>query len=169
MPKSYLVLFNIAKQSNLGNLIRTADALGVSEVLIIGRKRYRTLGAFGTHHSLKQVHFYSLPEAVTYLRDKGVKIVAVEIHSEAENIEAEPFQGDTAFLLGNEGTGLNEDQLNSCDQIVYISQYGSGASLNVNVACGIVLHRFSSWANIEENSIRDQKFISKIDHPDESS
>lgn len=57
------------------------------------------------------------------------------------------FEGDTAFMMGNEGSGMNKKQMSLCDGFVKIKQYGGGtASLNVNVAAGIVLHRFHHWA-----------------------
>ena len=42
-------------------------------------------------------------------------------------------------MMGNEGEGLSKKQIGMCDQLVYIPQYGSAVSLNVNVAAGIVL------------------------------
>jgi tRNA G18 (ribose-2'-O)-methylase SpoU len=42
---------------------------------------------------------------------------------------------------------MSEKQKSVCDGFVYIPQYGAGtASLNVNVATGIILHRYASWA-----------------------
>ena len=79
-----------------------------------------------------------------------VRIVGVEIDDGAIDVEDEPFEGDTAFMMGNEGQGMNEKQMNVCDGFVRIAQYGGGtASLNVSVAAGIVLHRFHHWSMSE--------------------
>ncbi len=57
-------------------------------------------------------------------------------------------------MLGNEGQGLSERQMSLCDSFVYIPQHGQGtASLNVAVACSIVLHHFATWAGEVQNSI----------------
>jgi len=57
--------------------------------------------------------------------------------------------GPTAFMLGNEGQGLSTKQMSLCDRFVYIPQHGCGtASLNVAVACSIVLHHFALWAGL---------------------
>jgi tRNA G18 (ribose-2'-O)-methylase SpoU len=54
--------------------------------------------------------------------------------------------GSTAFLVGNEGTGLSEAQKAVCDHFVYIPQYGNGtASLNVSVAAAIALVSARGW------------------------
>lgn len=71
-----------------------------------------------------------------------------------------PFKRSTAFLLGNEGTGLSTKELEICDFFVYIPQYGCGtASLNVTVAASIVLHHFSVWAGFPERTREGNKFI----------
>jgi len=76
-----------------------------------------------------------------------IRIVGVEIDDTAKDLEDEPFEGDTAFMMGNEGRGMNEKQMRLCDGFVRIAQYGGGtASLNVSVAASIVLHRFHHWA-----------------------
>mmetsp|Transcript_14300 Transcript_14300/g.21659 ORF Transcript_14300/g.21659 Transcript_14300/m.21659 type:complete len:226 (-) Transcript_14300:242-919(-) len=80
-----------------------------------------------------------------------IRILGVEIDEAAVDVEemvtTNSFQGDTAFMMGNEGSGMNEKQMSLCDGFVKIKQYGGGtASLNVSVAAGIVLHRFHHWA-----------------------
>lgn len=42
---------------------------------------------------------------------------------------------------------------------MYIPQFGTGtASLNVSVACSIVLHRFTSWAKYKERPREGEKY-----------
>ena len=82
-------------------------------------------------------------DCVTYLRENSIKLVGVEIHEKAKSIEEFFGTENIAFLMGNEGDGLNEKHLRSCDELVRIPQYGGGtASLNVYVAASIVLSRF---------------------------
>ncbi len=79
-----------------------------------------------------------------------IRILGVEIDEKAIDVEEtdDCFVGDTAFMMGNEGDGMNQKQMSLCDGFVKIKQYGGGtASLNVSVAAGIVLHRFHHWAN----------------------
>jgi tRNA G18 (ribose-2'-O)-methylase SpoU len=159
MFKSSLILFNITKNRNLGGLVRTADALGVSEIIVIGKKGLKRYGHCGTFDSSKQKHFYTFDDAVIYLQKLNYNIVGIEINNESIPVENHPFQGNTAFLPGNEGNGLSDKQKKLCNKLVYISQYGSGASLNVNVATGIVLHHFAVWANFKSNNIEAQKFV----------
>mmetsp|Transcript_1488 Transcript_1488/g.2203 ORF Transcript_1488/g.2203 Transcript_1488/m.2203 type:complete len:273 (-) Transcript_1488:490-1308(-) len=81
------------------------------------------------------------------IKRSPIRIVGVEIDDRSVDVESAPFVGDTAFMMGNEGQGLSEKQKSLCDGFVKISQYGNGtASLNVNVAASIVLHRFHLWS-----------------------
>jgi tRNA G18 (ribose-2'-O)-methylase SpoU len=157
--RSYLLLFNVSKKQNLGNLIRTANALGCAEVLVVGRRAYREFGAFETAKTTKTRHFYSLEDACDHLRGLGCSICGVEIADGAVAIDAHPFTRSTAFMVGNEGTGLNAKQLAYCDQLVYVPQFGTGGSLNVNVAAAIVLHNFANWAKFSETERKGSKFV----------
>ncbi|KAH7436575.1 hypothetical protein KP509_05G026400 [Ceratopteris richardii] len=75
-------------------------------------------------------------------------------------IHSHPFTQSSAFLLGNEGTGLSKKEMDICDSFVYIAQYGSGtASLNVTVAASIVLHHFAVWAGFSERDRCGHKFV----------
>ncbi|KAL7526603.1 hypothetical protein ACHAWF_001844 [Thalassiosira exigua] len=77
----------------------------------------------------------------------SVPILGVEIDEAAVDLEDEPFATSTAFMMGNEGSGMTSKQMKLCDGFVRIAQYGGGtASLNVSVAAGLVLHRFAHWS-----------------------
>jgi len=166
MYKSSLILFNIAKNKNLGGLVRTADALGVSELIVVGRKGMKRYGHCGTFDSSRHKHFYSLDEAVEYLHELKYTVIGIEIGEQSVAVETHPFAGNTAFLPGNEGNGLSESQKQVCSKLVYIKQFGTGASLNVNVATGIILHHYSVWANFPPNNIEAQKFINNSPQTD---
>ena len=158
---SYLILFNIAKQVNFGNLIRTANAFGAHPICV-GKKNYSRCGATGGTRLTKVQHFYTLHEACRFVRDKGCRILGVEIAPAARSVVEQPFTGSTAFIMGNEGEGLSKKQIRMCDQLVYIPQHGTAVSLNVNVAAGIVLHHFAAWAGFEQTEIQDNKFVDPI-------
>ena len=159
-PQSILVIYNISNDHNFGWLMRTANALGVSETLVVGRNKFNKTGHMGTDSGFAaRRHFYRIEEAVDYLKSRDFTLTGVEINAEAKPVESHPFRGNTAFLMGNEGTGISAKAQAFCDDFVYIRQFGSGASLNVNVAAGIVLHHFSLWAGFEQNQIKGEKFI----------
>lgn len=157
--RCYLILFNIAKPVNFGHLIRTANALG-SEPVVIGRKSWNACGAAGGTRRTPVHHFYTLDEGIGFVREAGCRVTGIEILPEARSVVDEPFSGPTAFLPGNEGTGLTPQHIALCDDFVYIPQFGTAVSLNINAATAVVLHRFATWAGRAECARHEAKFRS---------
>ncbi|CAA2991524.1 family tRNA rRNA methyltransferase [Olea europaea subsp. europaea] len=141
--ESYVVVHNIAKRHNVGTLARSATAFGVSELILVGRRDFNAFGSHGSTSHLRFRHFHSLSLASSFLKERDCDICGVEITDNAVAVNEHPFRKSTAFLLGNEGTGLSAKECEICDFFVYIPQFGGGtASLNVTVAASIVLHHF---------------------------
>ena len=155
--RCFLILFNICKPINFGNLIRTANAFGATPIAV-GKKDFSRCGANAGTRLTKVLHFYSLSEACEFVRAQDCSITGVEINPRSKSVVEHPFSGSTAFMMGNEGEGLTDKQLGICDQLVYIPQFGSAVSLNVNVAAGIVLHHFASWAGFPPARLTENKF-----------
>ncbi|KAF5736901.1 hypothetical protein HS088_TW14G01056 [Tripterygium wilfordii] len=158
--ESYVVVHNIAKRHNVGTLARSATAFGVTELILVGRRDFNAFGCHGSTSHVRFRHFHSLNDARLFLKEKNCDICGVEITDGALPVNDHPFKRSTAFLLGNEGTGLSAKECEICDFFVYIPQYGSGtASLNVTVAASIVLHHFGVWAGFSERTRDGNKFI----------
>lgn len=160
--QSYLILYNIMKPRNVGYLLRTAAACGVSEVIVVGRRNMYSDRTRGTAQQLPRRHFFKLPQAFEYLHSIGVTICGIEIADSAAPVQMHPFRGPTAFFFGNEITGLSPEQQALCDHLVYIPQFGAAHSLNVNVSAGIVLHHFAVWAGMEEKRREGSKFVVEL-------
>ena len=148
-PRCFLLVTAIGKSRNIGMLMRSAVAFN-AEIVLCG-SNFKNYGSQGTHRFAVVHGFPTAAEGVTFLRTQGARILGIEITPGAEKVDAHPFSGPTAFLPGNEGTGLAETQKALCDGFIYVPQFGNGTgSLNVGVATGIVLHHFGSWAGYGE-------------------
>lgn len=161
-PPCFVIVYNVAKRHNVGNLLRSCTAFGVKAVCLVGSREYNGFGAHGAAEHVALRHYATLEECVEHLRtQEGARIVGVEIDPDATPVHTHAaFQGPTAFMLGNEGDGLNARQRRLCDQLVYIAQHGPGtASLNVTVAASIVLHQFAVWARYPEREREGQKYV----------
>ena len=173
-PRPYLILTNISKRQNVRNLLQLSAAFGCPAVFVVGQPSFEfDPDAEGTdvpsqlregirRGTMEIVRFDGLDECVAHVKSMYVErsggtsaddnqrqampILGVEIDESSVNLESEPFASSTAFMMGNEGSGMSSKQMAACDGFVRISQYGgSTASLNVSVACGLVLHRFDLW------------------------
>ena len=135
-------------------------------MLVVGLQKI-DMDVIGSHAFSKGPHpfsfrrFDNLDDCRRYLKEMGdIAIVGVEIMDGAADVNTHPFSGDTAFLMGNEGTGLNDKQVEVCDQLVFIPQYGGGtASLNVCVAASILFQHFAVWAQYAERPIDGNGFV----------
>lgn len=156
-----LILHNVGKKNNVGDILRTAAAFGVLDVFIVGMRKLMMYGSHGSAHNLRFHSCSTLDDAARFLREeRGYTIAGIEISDEAEPVGKHPFRGPTAFMLGNEGQGLSTTQRRVCDHMVYIPQYSAAtASLNVNAACAIVLEHYARWADLREAPRAGEKFV----------
>jgi tRNA G18 (ribose-2'-O)-methylase SpoU len=161
---AYMLVYNIGKKKNFGDILRSAAAFGVTEVFVVGAKKLATFGNQGTQRFCKFRHFDTLEQAKAELKSRGIALVGIEITDASVPVHTHPFAGPTCFMSGNEGTGMNQQQLDACDSFVFIPQYsGATASLNVATATGIVFHHFALWAGMQEQRREGHKFV--VDAP----
>jgi len=152
-----------AKLAPSSNLVKEAEDLADDAQERHATRRPDKPNLFGSHGSASHLplrHFNNLSAAKQYYQQHKVQIVGVEIHPTALPVHAFPWKPQTVLLMGNEGEGLTQQELDMCDALVYIPQYGNGtASLNVVVAASIVLHSFAVWAKFKESERLDDKFV----------
>ena len=110
-------MFNIAKAKNFGTILRSAAAFGLSEVFMVdaNHKKMSKFGSQGTADKLDYTIFDNLANVKKYCTSNKISICGVEIIEGAQPIHNMPFKGDTVFMLGNEGSGLNDKQITICD------------------------------------------------------
>ncbi|KAL4123877.1 hypothetical protein PRIC2_009723 [Phytophthora ramorum] len=151
VPRHFLILNNVQKNKNIKNMLVSASAFGVKEVFVVGQKKFdlQEQEPFVASLGCRVTRVVTLKDCRALCQERGIRIVGVEIMEDAKSIADHPFRGDTAFIMGNEGSGMNSAQVAICDDFVYIPQYGGGtASLNVTVAASIILQSFSLWAKL---------------------
>jgi tRNA G18 (ribose-2'-O)-methylase SpoU len=138
----YAVLMqHIGGDYNISTLVRNANAFGVRRVYYYGRKKWDRRGSVGTHHYTDLIHIDSL-KGVESLKST-YHIVGIENNlPEAKDISEFVARPDTLFVFGEEGSGIQKEILDLCDEIVYIPQRGSVRSLNVGTCSGIVMNDY---------------------------
>ena len=68
-----------------------------------------TFGSQGTANKTNYRIFDYLKDVRKYCTDQKINICGVEIIQGAQPVQSHPFRGDTLFMLGNEGSGLNQN------------------------------------------------------------
>lgn len=142
-----LLLDNLQDPGNLGTIFRTAEAAGVTGVVmsrdcvdLYNPKVIRsTMGAI---FRLPFVYTDSLPDTVRELQKNGVKVYAAHLEGKSD-YDQEDYRGKTAFLIGNEGNGLREEVAACADTWIRIPMEGQAESLNAAVAAAVLMFETS--------------------------
>ena len=143
----YLVLFGLQDPGNVGMMIRTADALGISGVIMSGScdlyspKVIRsTMGSVFRMKIAVENDAEMLFEA---LKQAGAVTSAAVIDKDAVPVTDCSFEGTQAVFIGNEGNGLPAEIAQRCSRRVIIPMHGNINSLNAAMAAGILMWELS--------------------------
>jgi 23S rRNA (guanosine2251-2'-O)-methyltransferase len=143
-PLFILALDLIQNPQNLGNLIRTAEAVGVHGILIpLARSAtitpaVVTSSAGATEHLL--IAQANLAQAFDELKHAGAWIIGLEHTPEAQPPEKVDLRGPLVLVVGSEGEGLRQLVRKSCDLLLDLPLSGRVTSLNAAVAGSIALY-----------------------------
>ena len=151
-PRVYIVLLDVRSVYNVASIFRTANCLGVSNIILAGytptpRDRFGRLRkdfskvALGAEATLAWQHFPKISDALSYLEKEKVFLVAVEQAPHSTDYKKVKPQFPCAFIFGNEVEGVPPDILKAADSIAEIPMHGAKESLNVSVAVGIAVAR----------------------------
>ena len=141
-----IILENIRSGYNVGSCFRTADAFLIKAIYIVGytpcppHKEIKKT-ALGAEESVYWKQFTSTEEAVISLRKEGYKIFAIEQVENSKKLNEISFdkKQKTAFIFGNEVSGVKESSISLADNCIEIPQWGMKHSFNIATAFGIVL------------------------------
>jgi tRNA G18 (ribose-2'-O)-methylase SpoU len=141
-----IVLDNVRSLHNVGSVFRTADSFLIESIClcgITGRPPDREIRktALGATESVKWNYFASTKEALIELKAAGFQLCAVEQARQAVMLsDYQPLPGQKlALIFGNEVNGVDQDVIDSCDQVIEIPQLGTKHSLNISVSVGVVI------------------------------
>lgn len=139
-----VLLDGLTDTRNFGAIARTAECAAVDTIVIPDRGSV-TINAdaektsAGALMHLPVCRVRSMTDAVRFLKDSGVKVVAAT-EKAATNYTSVDFTGPVAIVMGSEDTGISPEVLRLCDQHAAIPIPGAIGSLNVAIAAGVVIY-----------------------------
>ncbi len=150
-PALLVVTAALQDPGNLGTIARSAEAFGVTGLLLGERnvnpwnwKAMRaSAGSLFRLPSVKMELAAALPE----IRARGIHVLATSSHK-GTGISDVDLRQPVAFVIGNEGAGVPKDVLAQADQIVSIPQTTGVESLNAGIAASILLYEAARQRNI---------------------
>jgi 23S rRNA (guanosine2251-2'-O)-methyltransferase len=142
----FRVLDQVQDPGNLGNLVRTAEALGVHGILVprheaVGLTPVVAKAAAGALEHLPVARVGNLAQALDVLKKEGCWVVG-GVTAGAGTVP--PWEldlrGPAVLVLGSEGRGLRPLVARSCDALTRIPLAGQVGSLNVAAAGAALLY-----------------------------
>lgn len=140
----WVALEDLRDPGNLGTILRTAEAAGVTGVILSGSSVdiYNPKVIRSTMGAIFRVpHFYAenFFSELDMLKTKGATVYAA--HLAGKQYYHEPaYQGKTVILIGNEANGLSKEAANAADCLVKIPMEGKVESLNAAVATALFVY-----------------------------
>lgn len=138
-----VILDGVEDPQNVGAILRTADAAGVTGV-VRQQRRAAALGAAAARASagaiahVRIVDVVNITRAMEELKARGVWMVGLDGEGTAD-YDSLDLRPATGIVLGSEGQGLRRLVREHCDFVARIPMRGHVSSLNVSVAAGVVL------------------------------
>ncbi|MBF0189852.1 MAG: 23S rRNA (guanosine(2251)-2'-O)-methyltransferase RlmB [Magnetococcales bacterium] len=141
-----LLLDGVEDPRNLGAILRSAEAFGVTAV-VLPKDRSAPLSSVAVKASagaaarVDTIRVTNLARAIQELQDRDVRVVGLD--GDAPNRldgGQEDWQGPIALVLGGEGRGLRRLTRERCDAVLAIPMSGAVGSFNVATAAAIALY-----------------------------
>ena len=135
-------LDQISDPGNLGTIIRTCDWFGIKQIGIspnsvefYNPKVMRS--SMGSHFNMK---FLGTPNSEDLNK---FNLIGADFNK-GKNINDISSPKNWALVMGSEASGISKTMNKKISSYVKIERFGKGESLNIGVAMGIVLHRFTN-------------------------
>lgn len=144
-----IILDDVRSAMNVGSVFRTSDAFKVEKIHLCGitaKPPHREINktALGAQDTVDWVREENTLACCKNLQAEGFKIIAVEQADESTSLENFKINTDEkyAFIFGNEVFGVNEELVQSANEVLEIPQFGTKHSLNISVSVGVILWDF---------------------------
>lgn len=138
----FLALECLQDPSNLGTVLRTAEAMNLSGIVmthdccdIFSPKVVR--GSMGAVFRIPFTFCDSIDKFLSV--HKNLNSYACVVSGECTSINETKFVSPSICVIGNEGNGLRSDTINSCNYRITIPMKGKAESLNASVAASIIM------------------------------
>jgi len=140
----FLFLDHLEDPQNVGSLLRSAEAAGVTGVVIPQHRAVgitpavvRASAGAAEHMSIAMVP--NLVRCMKLLQERNVWFAGLEAGEESTLISETDLTGAVGIVVGSEGKGLRRLVRETCDFLVKLPMCGSVSSLNAGVAGAIAM------------------------------
>lgn len=143
-----VVLEDIYKPHNASAVIRTCECLGVQDLHIIENVKEYHVNPYvvrGASRWLTLDHYKEQEnnsgDCLKVLKAKGYQIVTTSVESDAIPLDEFRLTQKSAFVFGNEHSGVSPEALNQADVQLRVPMFGFTESYNLSVSAAIILNQ----------------------------
>ena len=143
-----VVLDHLEDPHNLGAIIRTCEAAGITGIIIPKDRSVEVNSTVmktsaGAVENIKIAQVVNIANVLDELKDNGFWVVGTKMESDTDYRDID-YTGKVALVIGNEGNGMSNLVSKKCDYIAKSPMYGKVNSLNASVAAGIMIYEMIS-------------------------
>lgn len=140
----FLLLDQLSDVRNFGAIIRTAECTGVHGIIIQKKGGAPVNGdtvktSAGAIFKIPICKVDHIKDAMFHLQASGIKVIAATEKTTSLMYDTS-FKEPCAIVMGSEGKGISPSILKLADASAKLPLLGEIASLNVSVACGVLLY-----------------------------
>ncbi len=140
MNGRYIALENIQDPSNLGAISRTAEALGISGIVLkSGCDPYSPKSLRASMGTLLRLPLYITDDLSEFIKEHSLRSFACVVDSEVKSISGIDFQDGDILIIGNEANGITEETVKNSFERITIPMSGTAESLNAAAAAAIAM------------------------------
>ena len=152
----HVAIENWQHDSNIGSIVRTANAFNVAAVHVVGKRRWNRRGAMVTDRYQHIEHHPDVADLADWAEGEGLPLLGIDNLPEARPIETADLPDAAVMLFGQEGPGLTIEALAACTAHYSIAQFGSTRSINAGAAAAIAMHAWiRQHAGLDEANFSD--------------
>jgi tRNA (guanosine-2'-O-)-methyltransferase len=165
-----VVLEDIYDRGNVSAVVRSAEALGFSQVHLIElgekfKESQRTTA--GADKWIEMKRWKNRSDCIRQLKSEGKQIVVTHLDVSSKPISAVDFSKPSALVLGNEKEGVSPEMIDAADHRVIIPMEGFVQSYNISVAGALCfyqmyLSRVASLGRSGELSLEEQEILKAV-------
>lgn len=142
--ETYIALDRVRDPGNLGTIIRTADAAGISGIILVGATTdpfsiEAVRATMGSVFSLP-ISRVSIDEFISWKDRHDISIIGSHLKGSKDYRAIDYKTKPCILLMGNEQAGLPEELSSTCDALARIPQVGDADSLNLAIATGLMIY-----------------------------
>lgn len=144
---AFVLLGEVQDPHNVGAIIRSAAAFGISAVLIPEHRQAQLTGSVikasaGMAFRIPLITIGNVNHTIADLKKRGCWVYGLAGEA-TQSVADEGFEKPSVFVLGNEGDGIREKTLEHCDILLRIPISKDTESLNASVASALVCYEWS--------------------------